>query len=294
MTAYVLLPLLLLINTHMQRLQGLIYPARFTVSVTMSGIAAFSIGAYAWFTGRALDFAFITDYRFLLSLICLLAYILVQMECRKEFCDNLPLLNFTGFLTLSVVPIISLVISLGLGFSKTLEVSYENPYAMYWLCGGTLILTLLYYGHRLHADNLNTRKLALLALHTLLGALSVVIGVKVMQEYEPMSVLLISNLFTMSVFFVFAQVKQGGVTQVGPVGFRPIAMSVACYLGSQIIGMLVMTNLPVEEYNLIRCIGLILMGYAYFYVTERKILFTARDILLLGLLLGLQLYFYRG
>lgn len=294
MTAYLLLPLLLLINTHMQRLQGLIYPARFTVSVTMSAIAAISIGGYAWMTGHGMAFEFVTDYRFLLNLICLLAYILVQMECRKEFSENLPLLNFTGFLTLSVVPIISMLVSLGLGFSQTLEVSYENPYAMYWLCGGTLILTLLYYGHRLRADNLNARKLLLLSLHTLLGGLSVVIGVKVMQEYEPLSVLLISNLFTMSVFFIFAQVKQGGVTQLGPVGFRPIAMSVLCYLGSQVIGMLVMTNLPVEEFNLIRCVGLILMGYAYFYVVERKILFTARDISVLALLLGLQLYFYRG
>lgn len=294
MTAYLLLPLLLLINTHMQRLQGLIYPARFTVSVTMSAIAAMSLGGYAWTTGHAMDFEFVTDFRFLLNLLILLAYILVQMECRKEFSDNLPLLNFTGFLTLSIVPIISMLVSLWLGFSQTLEVTYANPYAMYWLCGGTFILTLLYYGHRLHADNLNARKLLLLTLHTMLGGLSVVIGVKVMQEYEPLSVLLISNLFTMSVFFIFAQVKQGGVTNLGPVGLRPIAMSVACYMGSQMIGMLVMTNLPVEEYNLIRSVGLILMGYAYFYVAERKILFTARDIALLVLLLGLQLYFYRG
>jgi len=294
MTAYLLIPFLLLINTHMQRLQGQIYPARFTVSVTMSSIAALTIGVYAWVTGHAMDFAFVTDYRFLLNLGCLLAYILVQMECRKEFCDNLPLLNFSGFLTLAVVPILSLVVSIALGFSQTLEIQYENPYAMYWLCGGTLIVTILYYGHRLHADNLNSRKLLLLTLHTVLGALSVVIGVKVMQEYEPLSVLLVSNVFTMTVFFIFAQVKQGGVTRLGPVSFTPIAISVLCYLGAQIIGMLVMTRLPVEEYSLIRCVGLILMGYAYFYVTERKILFTLRDIGLLALLLGLQLYFYRG
>lgn len=286
MIAYLLFPLFLIISLHMQRTQCVLYSVRFLTSSIMSVIAFIFIVFYAYLTESAFDFSFLYDFRFYVNLGCMIALIIVQMECRKEFQANLPLLNFSGFLSLSVIPVLSIGVTAAMGFSKSMEVDYSNQYGALYLCGLILCITIFYYGGKIKSDNLTLRKIIMLTLHTFLASLSVVMAVKMMQEFNAISLLLAANLSTAIIFIVCSYLmKEEGVSSCKS-NLNTLAVMVVCYLITQFMGMHIMIRLPVEEFNLIRCIGMILMGYFYCYIRDRSILFTSRDIfILIGMML---------
>ncbi len=293
MLAYLLFPVLLMISIHAQRLQIDIYKVRFTSSVIMTSCVVVCICAYAWMVDKKFDFAFLYDYRFYLSNAILTSLIMLQMKCRKIFENNLPALNFSGFLVLALLPLVSIGVTEFMSFKNTIEVHYENSYDSVLMCSIILGLTVLYYGGRLKSDNLNAKKLTLLAVNLSLAVLSIVIHVKLIQEYDTLSFLLAGNLFTGFVFLIISRVRRESLSIVRGPSLKPILAMIGCYMITQSAGSYIMINLPVEEFNIIRCIGMVVFGYAYVYCHERKVVFSARDALLLAMIIGVYMYFSR-
>jgi hypothetical protein len=293
MLAYLLFPVLLMISIHAQRLQLDIYKVRFTSSVIMTSCVMICICAYAWVADKNLDFEFLSDYRFYLSNGILTALIMLQMKCRKIFENNLPALNFSGFLVLAVLPLVSIAVTDLMSFKNTLEVKYENSSDSVVMCAIILVLTIIYYGGRLRSDKLNAKKLLLLALNLSLAVLSIVIHVKLIQENDALSFLLASNFFTCTFFLVVSRVRKEPLSLVKGDSLKPIIGMIACYMITQSVGSYIMLKLPVEEFNIIRCIGMVIFGYAYVYCHERKIVFSHKDLILLITIIGVYGYFSR-
>lgn len=236
------------------------------------------------------DVSFLTDYRFYLSQALLIGLIMVQIEGRKQCEDNIPLFNFSSFLVISAAPIVSLFISSVMPFKNTVEANYESNLSLVGMCGITFLLTAVYYRLKFKSGAIN--KMHWLIMNILVGTFSIVLYTKIIQEYNPYAFLVATNGINICIFLVMAILNRELSQKALMSDEKAKLLSVAVfYCLSQYLNTHVVTKVPVEQYVTVRSAGIVLMGYAYYYLLDRKILFNRKDILILTLMIATQIYF---
>lgn len=237
-----------------------------------------------------LHFDFLTDYRFYVSQLLLIGLIVVQIEGRKQCEDNIPLFNFSSFLIISAAPLASALILWLMPFKNTVEGAYDSPFSMFAMCGITLLLTIIYYLNKLRSGAISHWHW--LFLNILIGTFSIVLHAKLIQEFDAYSYLIASNGINIVVFLLLAiRNKEMSSAKALMCHRHKLAVVVLLYCLTQLLNTRIVTQLPVEQYVTLRSAGMVLVGYAYHYVQDRRVLFTLRDVVLLLCIISTQLYF---
>jgi hypothetical protein len=274
MTAYLLFPFFLLLTVHFQKLQSDLYDIKYTSAAMMCSSSCVVFLAWKLLSETPVDFAFLGDLRFYVSQVLLIALVMVQIEGRKQCQDNMPLFNFSSFLIISAAPVASFIVVTALPFKNTVEVQYDSLFSMIAMCAITLLLTIVYYFNKLKSGAVT--RLHWLILNVLIGTFSIVLHAKLMQEFDSYSYLKNKEL------------KQLNASMSNK---RNLLVVVTLYCITQFLNTEIVTKIPVEQYVTLRSAGMVLIGYLYYYMQDKRVIFTARDIVLLTSIIATQLYF---
>jgi hypothetical protein len=290
MTAYLLFPFFLLLTVHFQKLQSDLYDIKYTSAAMMCSSSCVVFLAWKLLSETPVDFAFLGDLRFYVSQVLLIALVMVQIEGRKQCQDNMPLFNFSSFLIISAAPVASFIVVTALPFKNTVEVQYDSLFSMIAMCAITLLLTIVYYFNKLKSGAVT--RLHWLILNVLIGTFSIVLHAKLMQEFDSYSYLIATNGINIVVFLLLSlknkELKQLNASMSNK---RNLLVVVTLYCITQFLNTEIVTKIPVEQYVTLRSAGMVLIGYLYYYMQDKRVIFTARDIVLLTSIIATQLYF---
>ena len=288
--AYALFPILLILTMHFQKLQSEIYSIKYISSTCMCASSSLIFFIYCSFIRGSIDYSLLQDYRFYISQAILIAMILVQIEGRKQCEDNIPVFNFSSFIIISLAPIANAVLNHFTSFENAISANYSSQYSIYTMCLITIALTVIYYKIKFNSGSIQGLKW--IVLNVALGTLSIVMYANLAQEYDPYSYMVISNTINVAIFIILSYKNNEGQRITSEKSYKnKLSIVVLFYIISQIINAQIVTEIPVEQYVSIRNIGIILIGYIYYYVTENRIVFTWKDILILTSVMATQLIF---
>lgn len=288
--AYALFPILLMLTIHFQKVQSEIYSIKYISSICMCASSSLMFFIYCVFIKEEINYSLLQDYRFYLSQIILIAMILVQIEGRKQCEENLPVFNFSSFVIISLAPIANVGLNYFTSFENSIAANYSGQHSIYTMCLITIALTIIYYKIKFKSENIKGFKWIIL--NVALGTFSIVMYANLVQEYDPYSYMTISNAINVFVFIIFAYKNKESQRIKDEFSYKnKLSIIVLFYIISQIINAQIVTEIPVEQYVSIRNIGIILIGYFYYYATESRIVFTWKDIMILSSVMGIQIIF---
>ncbi len=293
---YWLFPILLSITVHIQKLQNQFYKYKYF----NSALLAFVGSLFLLFTNINRvdyhDFTFLFDYRFYLSQIISVAFMIVQFKSRKINEKNVTICYFVNFLSLAIVPFVSIGLMYLFSFKNTIEVKYDSINDVYLLSLSLFILAVLFYIDKL--KNKSVKGINVLIAAFFLGAISGVFGSKMMQEYNPVNYMIIATVFNLLVFMILSFLKEKKdfkenktEQSVQLKDSKGYIFMVLGYCVTLYINTIIISNIPAEQYSIIRNVGIILVNYAYTYHYENINLVNFKDSFVLALMIFVLIYF---
>lgn len=277
---------------HIQKIQNKFYTVKYTCSFIICLSGALVLLAVNGKDITAESLAFLMDYRFYLAQIFTIAMIIVQIEGRKHNEKNMEVFYFSSFLIISVIPILTPLLTNLFDFKHAIEETYSSPYSMYSMVCCMLVLTLVFYAKKLR--NKSCRRADLLVANIVFGSVAIVLGGRVVQEYNAINYLIAANLLSACTFITLA-LRSGEKNRIKEAGLKlkPISVMVICFVVSLYISGFVIKHATIESYTIIRNVGIIFVSYGYSWIIEKNKTHNMRDTVLLGLMI-LTLVIFSG
>lgn len=286
-------PMMLLSLLHVQRLQNKLYEFKYSNSRLLA-IVGFVFLLIINFNNISWNnFSFLMDFKFYLTQIVGTTFMILQIKSRKANENNLTVCYFVNFATIAIIPLVSMIAYYLFEFNNTIEISYDNQYNIYILSAILLILSGIFYADKMKNKSVNN--IGLLFAVFIIGAFSSVLGVKMIQEYHPISYMMVSTFSNIIIFSIVLLFKERKKID------RPIdslmnnknlyAALCISYCLTMILNMIIATNLASEHYAIIKSVGIIFANYGYTYYMEKVNLFNRRDSFILTLIIITLLYF---
>lgn len=274
----------LVLAIHIQKILNKFYTVKYSCSFIIS-LCAFVI--LLALHGNDIDehsFGFILDYRFYLAQIFNIAMLMVQIEGRKHNEANMEVFYFSNFLVISAIPLLTPLLTDLFGFKHAVVESYSTPYSMYAMVGCMLVLTVLFYGRKLR--NKSCKRVDLLVANIFFGSVAIILGGRMMQEYNAINYLIAANVFSAMTFLVLA-LRNGENKRIKEANLRikPIAQLVLCFVISLYLSSYVIKHSTIESYTILRNVGIIFVSYGYSWIVEKNKTHNLRDTLLLSLMI---------
>lgn len=293
---YWLFPILLSITVHIQKVQNEFYKYKYFNSALLALVGSI----FLLFTNINRvdyhDFTFLKDYRFYLSQVISVIFMIVQFKARKANEHNVTICYFVNFLSLAIVPFVSIGLMYLFSFKNTIEVQYDSKIDIYLLSLSLFILAIFFYIDKL--KNKSIKGLKILAMAFIFGAVSGVFGSKMMQEYNPVNYMIVATVFNLLVFVILSSLKEHrevkkvvGHKAMNVTDFKNYLFMVLGYCVTVYINTIIISNIPAEQYSIIRNVGIIIVNYAYTYYYENINLVNLKDSIVLGLMITALIYF---
>jgi len=290
---YWLFPLLLLITVHIQKVQNDFYKHKYFNSFVLSLIGAIFLMLSNIAKIDFHNFKFLMDYKFYLSQIISITFMILQFKSRKSNEHNLTICYFVNFLSLAIVPFVSIGLMYLFQFKNTIEVEYKNDSDIYYLSLSLFVLAIFFYIDKLKNKAINN--IQILIMTFIFGAVSGVFSSKMMQEYDPINYMIVATLFNFLIFFILSLIKEKKENLLTiPIKIdnkRKYLFMILGYCVTLYINTIIISNIPSEQYSIIRNVGLILVNYAYTYHYEKVNLINYKDAFVLFLMMLTLLYF---
>jgi hypothetical protein len=277
---YSLLAIQLFLSIHIQKLQAHCYAVKYSTSVIICACGALILTATHLDVFTGASFVFLKDYRFYLAQFFNIAMVMIQIEGRKKHEKNMAVFYFSSFLIISVVPLLVPVLTHFLDFKKSVSVTYGNPYSMYEMVACMLVLTVIYYLNKI--KSVSQDGIWLLVLNVFFGSIAIILGAKLIQEYNSIGYLIASNIFSVGAFMCLA-LSNGEHKRLSVSSFPPVVMAqmIVCFTVTLYFSALILQSLAVESYTILRNVGIILMSYLYTWAVEKNKTHNLRDSVLL-------------
>ena len=297
--SYWLFPLLLVVTVHIQKLQIEFYKYKYFNAAVLALVGT---GFLLLTNFNKIDFhnfRFLLDYKFYLCQTIGVIFMILQFKARKNNEHNLTICYFVNFLSLAIIPFVSIGLMYLFSFKNTIEVQYDSPSDIYYLSISLFVLAILFYIDKFKSKSINNVKQ--LGLVFIFGAVSGVFGSKMMQEYDPVNYMMIATVFNVVVFSIlsFVKEKKESVRLVSILedGDKPKSYKkdyifmMLSYCVTLYINTIIISNIPAEQYSIIRNVGLILVNYVYTYHYDKINLMNFKDSFVLALMIFVLVYF---
>jgi hypothetical protein len=293
---YWLFPILLAVTVHIQKLQNEFYKYKYFNSALLALVGSIFLVITNIARVDYHDFTFLKDYRFYLSQIISVIFMIVQFKSRKLNEHNVTICYFVNFLSLAIVPFVSIGLMHLFSFKNTIEVQYESKSDIYLLSLSLFVLAIFFYIDKLKSKSINGFKVLLMAF--VFGAVSGVFGSKMMQEYNPVNYMIVATLFNLLVFIILSLIKEKrekhhdeNSRKLNKNDLRNYLFMVMGYCVTIYINTIIISNIPAEQYSIIRNVGIIIVNYAYTYHYENINLVNWKDSFVLCLMITALVYF---
>lgn len=293
---YWLFPILLAVTVHIQKLQNEFYKYKYFNSALLALVGSIFLVITNIARVDYHDFTFLKDYRFYLSQIISVIFMIVQFKSRKLNEHNVTICYFVNFLSLAIVPFVSIGLMHLFSFKNTIEVQYESKSDIYLLSLSLFVLAIFFYIDKLKSKSINGFKVLLMAF--VFGAVSGVFGSKMMQEYNPVNYMIVATLFNLLVFIILSLIKEKrekhhdeNSRKLNKNDLRNYLFMVMGYCVTIYINTIIISNIPAEQYSIIRNVGIIIVNYAYTYHYENINLVNWKDSFVLCLMIAALVYF---
>lgn len=291
--SYWLFPLLLLTTLHIQKIQNEFYKIKYFNSTLISIIGAVFLCILYFDKFNYAALSFLGDYRFYLAQVLSIIFMILQIKSRKANEHNLTICYFINFLSIAIVPFTSIIIISLFTFNNTIEIEYKNSSDVYLLSISLLVLSVFFYLDKLKNKSVNN--IGLLISIFFMGAFSGVFAGKMMQEYNPFLYMTVATIFNIGIFFLISLFKEKNSPQklIETVSTNKKSYLILSfgYCVTLYLNIIIISNLPVEYYSIIRNVGIILMNYIYAYVFEKINLFNVKDSIILILIITALIHF---
>jgi hypothetical protein len=280
MMIYLFFPVLLLLTIHLQKLQVNQYATRYLTSATLSLTGFMLMAGYLGLREAPITFDFLSDYRFWVTQAGLLLFVKTQIKARKLNEKNLTVFNFANFLIDALVPFTSVLVVWFFGMQGTIEAHDRTWFDRGLMSAIIVSLLILFYRSKIKSRECN--RPGLLLGNCVLGAVVLMMQGKMIQQYDPASFQAASSLIMLVVFGYFS-LSRKEYRRFDSKQFTPsvIAQLVICHCVTLVLVLLIITQIPAENYTIIRNSGLVLAGYLYAQALERKKLYNWQDCLIL-------------
>lgn len=293
---YWLFPILLAVTVHIQKLQNEFYKYKYFNSALLALVGSLFLVITNIARVDYHDFTFLKDYRFYLSQIISVIFMIVQFKSRKLNEHNVTICYFVNFLSLAIVPFVSIGLMHLFSFKNTIEVQYDSESDIYLLSLSLFVLAVFFYIDKLKSKSINGLNVLFMAF--IFGAVSGVFGSKMMQEYNPVNYMIVATLFNLLVFIVLSLLKERreekhneNTRKLNKNDFKNYMFMVMGYCVTLYINTIIISNIPAEQYSIIRNVGIIIVNYAYTYHYENINLVNWKDSFVLGLMITALIYF---
>lgn len=291
--SYCLFPLLLLITLHIQKIQNEFYKIKYFNSTFISIVGAFFLSILYFNNFNYSSLSFLGDYRFYLAQFCAIFFMILQIKSRKLNEHNLTICYFVNFLSIAIVPFTSIFIISLFSFKNTIEITYNNQSDVYLLSLSLFVLSLIFYLDKLKKKSVNN--VPLLILIFFVGSFSGVFSGKMMQEYNPFIYMTVATIFNIGIFAFISFLKEkksySHISSTLVENKKSYLILSIGYCVTLYLNILIISNLPVEYYSIIRNVGIILINYIYAYVVEKINLFNIKDSIILILIIAALIHF---
>lgn len=274
----------LILAIHIQKIQNRFYSVKYTCSVIICLCASAILLAVHGHEIDSESFGFLSDYRFYLAQIFNVAMLMAQVEGRKHNEKNMEVFYFSNFLVISAIPILTPLLTDLFDFKHAVKEQYSSPYSMYAMVGCMLLLTILFYGKKLR--NKTCKRADLLVANILFGSIAIILGGRMVQEYNAINYLIAANVFS-SITFLTLALSNGEHKRLkeADLQLKPISQIVACFVMSLYLSSYVIKHSTIETYTILRNVGIIFVSYGYSWIIEKNKTHNLRDSLLLGLMI---------
>lgn len=293
MFIFALFPVLLFITVHIQKIQNEFYKSKYLNSTILSLVGAsflllMNITKIDYHT-----FKFLLDYKFYLAQMISIVFMILQFKSRKSNENNLTICYFVNFLSLAIVPFVSIGLMYLFQFKNTLEVEYKSTSDIYLLSLSLFVLATFFYLDKFKHKAVHNVKVLVMVF--IFGAVSGVFGSKMMQEYDPINYMMVATFFNLLIFGILSALKEKrkptderfiNKGNIRKYSFMALGYCVTLYLNTIII-----SNIPAEQYSIIRNVGIILVNYVYTYYYDKINLVNFKDSFILILMIATLVYF---
>lgn len=291
--SYALFPILLSITLHIQRTQNKYYKTKYFNSAVLALCGAFFLLLLNINKINIENFEFVKDYKFYIAQLIQITSIIIQIKVRKHNENNLTICYFVNFLTIALIPFVSIFLMFLFEFKDTLEVEYKSLYHVLGLSLSLVLLSILFYIDKFKSKSIN--KVNWLIAGLFFSSFSIVFTTKLMQEYNATNYMIISSIINLIVFFLLASFKE----EIYNNEFRKSLFSNKSdyirlslfYCGSLSLNIFIISNLPVEYYSIMRSVGIIFVNYIYSYYYDNINLVNIKDLTILSIIIMVLLFF---
>jgi hypothetical protein len=277
---------------HLQKIQNRFYTIKYTCSVIICVCGSLVLLAVNGSEITRDSFEFLSDYRFYLAQVFNIVMLMIQVEGRKQNEKNMEVFYFSSFLIISAIPILTPLLTDFFDFKHAVKETYSSPFHMYAMVGCMLVLSVLFYARKLR--NKTFQRPDLLVANIVFGSVSIILGGRLIQEYNAINYLIAASVFTAIAFFVLAlcngehkRIKDANLQ------LRPISEIAVCFVVSLYISSYVIKHSTIESYTIIRNVGFIFVSYAYSWMIEKTKTHNLRDSVILGLMILTLIVFSR-
>ncbi|WP_274644962.1 hypothetical protein [Pseudomonas serbica] len=292
MLIYTMLFVGLALALHLQKIQNKFYTVKYTCSVIICLCGSLILLAVNGSEITTDSFDFLTDYRFYLAQVFNIVMLMVQVEGRKQNEKNMEVFYFSSFLIISAIPILTPLLTDVFNFKYAVVETYSSPYSKYALVGCMLVLSFLFYARKLR--NKTCHRPDLLVANIVFGSVAIILGGRLVQEYNAINYLIAASVFT-AISFLGLALFNGEHKRIRDANLqiRPISEIVFCFVVSLYISSYVIKHSTIETYTIIRSVGFIFVSYAYSWIVEKQKTHNLRDAVLLGLMI-ISLFVFSG
>lgn len=289
-------PFLLLITIHIQKIQNKYYKFKYFNSSLVAFFGFLFLLSVNHDKIELKEFIFLKDYKFYLAQLIAVFFIIIQIKARKLNENNLTIVYFIGFLSISITPFSSIFLMYVFNFQNTIEVEYKSFYHVIGLSISLIILSILFFLNKLKNRNINGFKVLFLSF--LLGSFVSVFSSKLMQEYNAINYMISASVINFSIFIIFSLVKEiKGFDKIVElknliiVNKKSFLFMTTGYCIMQVLNIFIINNIAAEHYSIIKTIGFVFANYFYSYYIEKINIVNYRDSTILLMIILALLFF---
>lgn len=294
--SYLLFPFLLFITLNIQKIQNKHYDFKYFNSAILALFGTAFLLIINFNKLNTEHFQFLKDYKFYIAQFLSIIYIIIQVKTRKYNEHNLNICYFANFLSIAIIPFVSILLMYLFKFENTIEIKYDNFYDVILLSVSLFILSFIFYLDKIKNKSIN--KINWLFASFLVGAFSVVFSSKLMQEYDPTNYMIVATFLNLIAFLIISFFKEiNTIKKIKSLNYSLIKhksnyfFMVLGYCITLNINIFIISNIAAEHYSIVRNVGIILINYFYSYFYEKVNIVNVKDSVVLFLIISVLIIF---
>lgn len=289
-----LITLMLFISVSVHKQININYHIKNTICFTQNGVVAallfflFFIDYSEW-NIKTDKFVFFNDPLFYVMLILNFVNQVILRKFTKSNENNMVFVKFSNFVFIALVPIVSYLSVVHLGFGSAINVDYSNLTQVFILSGIIGVLSIFLFYDKIKSKVF--KRLDLMTLSILNSSLTVVFFVKLMQEYDTQAVYFCAIFFN-TIVWLNMTMRNKEFELIEKSNIKLLIFASIGYIIYSQVNMMVVNILPAEHIAIFRAIaGVVIASTFDYYANNKKFNLNVKDFVVLGLIFTTLFYF---